>query len=96
MCEYFKRIRHIVLGYPDGAHGANGARIYNNCCLASEMCFTGKHWIAGDSTYKNTENVVTSYRGSRLDYSEKKKFKLYFCKYRSTVEHCFRKWKETF
>lgn len=95
MCDYSKRIRHVVVGYPGSVHDA---RIFNNCSLAkhTENFFTGKQWIAGDSAYKNTETVITPYRSSGIECNEQKKFNLYFSKYRVRIEHCFGKLKETF
>lgn len=95
VCDYLKRIRHVVVGYPGSAHDA---RIYNNCSLAKhpQFFFTDKQWIAGDSAYKNTETVITPYRSSSSEFGERKKFNLYFSKYRVRIEHCLGKLKEIF
>ncbi|KAI8115356.1 Protein ANTAGONIST OF LIKE HETEROCHROMATIN PROTEIN 1 [Lucilia cuprina] len=97
VCDYKRKIRHIVVGHPGSWHDA---RIYRNSSLfkQKEQYFTSQQWIAGDSAYPLSGLLITPYRSNsrQLDKNAQIAFNLRHSKYRVRVEHCFGILKERF
>lgn len=97
VCDFKRKIRHVVVGHPGSWHDA---RIYRNSslCLHKEQYFSSHQWIAGDSAYPLSTTVITPYRSNarQLDMNSRIAFNLRHSKYRVRVEHCFGLLKERF
>lgn len=97
VCDYRKKIRHMVLGYPGSVHDS---RVFNNCELSTKpaVYFSGAEWIAGDSAYKLTSTVITPYRINATESAteDRTQFNKALSKYRIRIEHCFGLMKERF
>ncbi|XP_062556348.1 putative nuclease HARBI1 [Armigeres subalbatus] len=97
VCDYQKKIRHMVLGYPGSVHDS---RIFNNCELSTKPSeyFSGAEWLAGDSAYKLTTTVITPYRINATERTteDRNQFNKTLSKYRIRIEHCFGLMKERF
>lgn len=97
VCDFRKKIRHIVTGYPGSVHDA---RIYSSCDLSSKSFnfFSGNQWIAGDSAYKLSSTLITPYRATSKigTLYERNLFNYTFGKYRIRIENTFGMLKERF
>jgi len=97
VCDHNLRIRHAVIGHYGSVHDA---RIFNECSLAEDpqKFFSEKEFLAGDSAYAMTQNLITPFRSNSSDYTEeiRLKFNTYFSKFRVRIENCFKDLKEVF
>ena len=61
VCDDFKRIRYLNLGWPGSVHDQ---RIYQNSSLNKKpnLYFALREYILGDSAFTNTPTVVPAYK----------------------------------
>ena len=60
--------------------------------------FSGSEWLAGDSTYKLTLNLITPFKANATESTLQQRniFKRMFSQYRIRIEQCFGLLKERF
>ncbi|XP_031328220.1 protein ALP1-like [Photinus pyralis] len=97
ICDAKLIIRQVTVGHPGSVHDA---RIFTACNLSNDPLryLSPPEWIAADSAYKLTENVITPYKKNSRQVSAnvQKTFNYTFSKYRVRVEHCIGLLKERF
>jgi len=90
VCDYRLMLRHIVIGWPGSVHDA---RIFSESKLATspEEFFSGMEYLAADSAYTLTENVITPFRSNNTSLTsvQKAKFNKFFSSKRVRIEHVF-------
>lgn len=97
VCDHNLKIRHATVGHPGSVHDA---KVFSQCPLKQrpQHYFSGIQWIAGDSAYPLSQNLITPYRRNtaELPREETEKFNRYFSSYRVRIENCFGALKERF
>lgn len=97
ICDDQLIIRQATYGYPGSFHDS---KIFSESCVARSPrnLFSEGEWIAADSAYALSPNVVTPFRNNSNEYTKemRDKFNMHLSKYRVRVENCFGQLKEKF
>ncbi|XP_070072656.1 uncharacterized protein [Drosophila takahashii] len=89
VCNHKLRIRDVVIGSPGSYHDS---KIFKNLIGKHlKRHFSENQWIAGDSAYPLSENLITPYRSNsrQLEPNEQLNFNKRHSQYRVRIENCF-------
>lgn len=97
VCDHSLKIRQATIGYRGSVHDAK-ILAESSIGRTPDSFFCERQWIAGDSAYPLSRNVITPFRQNSTELTKEKreKFNQYFSKFRVRVENCFGKLKEKF
>lgn len=86
ICDDQRRIRHVMAGFPGGAHDCR-VFLYSKIAKNSPKYFTTGEYLLADSAYPVSEITVAPYKKPAASTSENEKFNFYHSRTRIAAEH---------